>query len=304
MSKRINPNNKKNSKSNLAKDLKIQANVNFKDKTLNLTQTNYEDLQGKYFIGSRSKGVQFQRIEQKKAGKLTESFGQKLYKDFKQNKTKTSFDIYGQPNNKNDDISTQQIFEEEPKDEIIEEPMEDISNTNMELELSKEEKMLQSEIIEQKWPKRTFEDYRNDMKQNLEPKNIDIIPIKIERRKSDSESEGNIELDNINKVREETGLKPFNTIYCWVCLQVNKHSTANCPYNHCKICNNMGHIANNCIRKPRICQFCNEDLNKINNPKAKHDNWLDCPNRKYIIGAKCLYCKGYGHILKNCPALK
>lgn len=110
----------------------------------------------------------------------------------------------------------------------------------------------------------------------------------------------NINLDEINADRNVLGLKKINQIFCSKCKSFNKHITRYCPLNFCNICLQFGHISNDCIRKPNICQYCGADLNKLNNPTIDHENFIKCPKRMMVLATKCYKCGRYGHTLSNC----
>lgn len=106
--------------------------------------------------------------------------------------------------------------------------------------------------------------------------------------------------NDINNNRFQNRFNPLKQIYCLNCLTYNNHSTYNCPNNICKICNRKGHNINRCTMKPIICQFCFKDLNP-NNGIPPHSNLFDCPNRgKIICPTKCVICKRFGHIARDC----
>ena len=110
----------------------------------------------------------------------------------------------------------------------------------------------------------------------------------------------NINLDAINADRNDLGLKKINQIFCSKCKSFNKHITRYCPLNFCNICLQFGHINNDCIKKPNICQYCGADLNKLNNPTIDHENFIKCPKRMIVLATKCYKCGRYGHTLSNC----
>lgn len=110
----------------------------------------------------------------------------------------------------------------------------------------------------------------------------------------------NINLDAINADRNILGLKKISQIFCNKCKSFNKHITRYCPMNFCNICLQFGHISNDCIRKPNICQYCGADLNKLNNPTIDHENFMKCPKRMIVLATKCYKCGRYGHTLSNC----
>lgn len=110
----------------------------------------------------------------------------------------------------------------------------------------------------------------------------------------------NINLDEINADRNVLGLKKINQIFCSKCKSFNKHITRYCPLNFCNICLQFGHISNDCIKKPNICQYCGADLNKLNNPTIDHENFIKCPKRMMVLATKCYKCGRYGHTLSNC----
>lgn len=110
----------------------------------------------------------------------------------------------------------------------------------------------------------------------------------------------NINLDAINADRNVLGLKKINQIFCSKCKSFNKHITRYCPMNFCNICLQFGHISNDCIKKPNICQYCGADLNKLNNPTIDHENFMKCPKRMIVLATKCYKCGRYGHTLSNC----
>ena len=110
-------------------------------------------------------------------------------------------------------------------------------------------------------------------------------------------------LKEINNQRKNVGLKPFENIYCKICKKYNSHVPWLCPDYTCYICRDKGkHFASNCPNKPRICQWCKSDLNP-NNGTPAHTDFQNCPSKPMIIFTKrirCLLCKRYGHVAKDC----
>lgn len=114
------------------------------------------------------------------------------------------------------------------------------------------------------------------------------------------------ELKQINEERKKIGLRPFENVYCKICKKYNEHVPWLCPDYTCYICRAKGqHFANNCPNKPRICQWCKNDLNPKNVPEGKtaHTDFQNCPNRPTIIFTKrtrCILCKRFGHVALDC----
>lgn len=114
------------------------------------------------------------------------------------------------------------------------------------------------------------------------------------------------DLKQINEERKRIGLRPFENVYCKICKKYNEHVPWLCPDYTCYICRDKGkHFANNCPKKPRICQWCKNDLNPLNVPQGKiaHEDFQSCPNRPTIIftkRTKCILCKRFGHVAQDC----
>lgn len=115
-------------------------------------------------------------------------------------------------------------------------------------------------------------------------------------------------LDSINKARKELGLRPLSNLYCRICKK-DDHSTKTCPERKCAICA-AKHDTRTCPKRPKICQYCNQDLNKNNYGTGKappHSDFFDCPKKKMLIAkrfVRCLFCKKIGHIAMNCRSRK
>lgn len=78
------------------------------------------------------------------------------------------------------------------------------------------------------------------------------------------------DLKQINEQRKNIGLRPFENVYCKICKKYNEHVPWLCPDYTCYICRAKGeHFANNCPKKPRICQWCKNDLNPKTYQKEK-----------------------------------
>ena len=122
----------------------------------------------------------------------------------------------------------------------------------------------------------------------------------INNNRSNDINPNEINLNLVNQIREGKNLKYIKHIYCFKCLAIDKHSTSNCPMNICNICLKSGHISKNCLLKPILCQYCGKDINP-NNVTRPHSNNFDCPNRKnFFFRKRCLICRKYGHIAKDC----
>ena len=59
--------------------------------------------------------------------------------------------------------------------------------------------------------------------------------------------------------------KPTNRLRCYLCQELNSHTTKNCPLNKCKTCGEKRHKSTHCRQPELKDQFDKPQLNKFTN---------------------------------------